>query len=58
MDALRSVYTGLLKVTRTYGNPSYDYPVQLQESLAGFSSTVTSQFQNLALSPAERQQME
>lgn len=54
MDALRSVYVNLLKVSRIYGNPSYDYPVQFQESLAGISSTFTSQFQNLALSPADR----
>lgn len=58
MDALRSVYVNLLKVTRIYSNPSYDYPTQLQESLAGISSTFTAQFQNLALSPAERAQAE
>ncbi|KAI9246090.1 Bin/amphiphysin/Rvs domain for vesicular trafficking-domain-containing protein [Phascolomyces articulosus] len=54
VDALRSVYVNLLKVSRTYNNPSYDYPVQLQESLAGIGNTFTTQFQNLALSPAER----
>ncbi|KAI7859570.1 Bin/amphiphysin/Rvs domain for vesicular trafficking-domain-containing protein [Circinella umbellata] len=58
VDALRSVYVNLLKVSRTYNNPSYDYPVQLQESLAGISNTFTTQFQNLALSPAERAQAE
>ncbi|KAI9310999.1 BAR domain-containing family protein [Dichotomocladium elegans] len=58
VDALRNVYNSLLKVTRVYGSPSYDYPTQLQESLVSFSATVTNQFQNLALSPAERQQLE
>lgn len=58
IDALRSVYNNLLKVTRIYNNPSYDYPVQLQESLAGITNTFTSQFQQLALSPAERAQAE
>lgn len=52
------MYVNLLKVTRIYSNPSYDYPTQLQESLAGISSTFTAQFQNLALSPAERAQAE
>ncbi|KAI8142936.1 Bin/amphiphysin/Rvs domain for vesicular trafficking-domain-containing protein [Fennellomyces sp. T-0311] len=54
VDALRLVHVNLLKVSRTYSNPSYDYPVQLQESLAGISNSFTTQFQNLALSPAER----
>ncbi|KAI9499415.1 Bin/amphiphysin/Rvs domain for vesicular trafficking-domain-containing protein [Zychaea mexicana] len=58
VDALRSVYVNLLKVSRTFNNPSYDYPVQLQESLAGIGNTFTTQFQNLALSPAERAQAE
>ncbi|ORY94079.1 Bin/amphiphysin/Rvs domain for vesicular trafficking-domain-containing protein, partial [Syncephalastrum racemosum] len=58
IDTLRSVYNNMLKVTRIYNNPSYDYPVQLQESLAGITNTFTSQFQQLALSPAERAQAE
>ncbi|KAI7871521.1 Bin/amphiphysin/Rvs domain for vesicular trafficking-domain-containing protein [Spinellus fusiger] len=54
VDALRNVQVNLLKVTRTYANPSYDYPVQIQESLLGITNTVTSQFQALAISAAER----
>ena len=48
----------LLKVSRTYSNPSYDYPVQLQESLIGMTTTVTREIQHLGLystsSAAER----
>lgn len=40
----------LLKVTRTYNNSSYDYPVLIQESLIGISNTVTREIQHLALS--------
>jgi hypothetical protein len=40
----------LLKVSRTYNNSSYDYPVQIQESLIGISNTVTREIQHLALS--------
>ncbi|KAI8374371.1 uncharacterized protein BYT42DRAFT_499613 [Radiomyces spectabilis] len=58
VDALRATHVNLLKVARTFQNTAYDYPVQLQESLLGISNTVTSQFQNLALSPAERAQMD
>lgn len=41
--------TNLLKVSRTYNNSSYDYPVQIQESLIGISNTVTREIQHLAL---------
>ncbi|KAI8886770.1 hypothetical protein K501DRAFT_243653 [Backusella circina FSU 941] len=52
IDALRSTQTNLLKVSRTFGNPSYDYPVQIQESLLGISSQVTREIQNLTLNSA------
>jgi hypothetical protein len=42
----------MLKVSRTFSNPSYDYPVQIQESLIGISNTVTREFQQLTLSSA------
>ncbi|KAF7728631.1 hypothetical protein EC973_005858 [Apophysomyces ossiformis] len=58
IDNLRNIHINLLKVTRTYSNPSYDYPVQIQESLLGIRSTVTHQLQHLTLSPAERAQFE
>ncbi|KAI8086538.1 Bin/amphiphysin/Rvs domain for vesicular trafficking-domain-containing protein [Halteromyces radiatus] len=58
VDALRSVHVNLLKVARTYNQPAYDYPVQIQETLVGLTGTMASQFQNLALSPAERAQTE
>ncbi|KAF7731672.1 hypothetical protein EC973_008843 [Apophysomyces ossiformis] len=58
VDALRAVHVNLLKVTRAYSNPSYDYPTQIQDSLLGLSGTFTTQLQNLSLSPAERAQVE
>ncbi|KAL0095216.1 hypothetical protein J3Q64DRAFT_1713824 [Phycomyces blakesleeanus] len=58
VDALRNVQMNLLKVTRTHSNPSYDYPVQLQESLIGITSSVTAQLQTLTVSPAERAVMD
>ncbi|SAM05195.1 hypothetical protein [Absidia glauca] len=58
VDALRSVHVNLLKVARTYNQPAYDYPVQIQETLVGLTGTMASQFQNLALSPAERAQVD
>ncbi|ORZ10079.1 Bin/amphiphysin/Rvs domain for vesicular trafficking-domain-containing protein [Absidia repens] len=58
VDALRGVHVNLLKVARTYNQPAYDYPVQIQETLVGLTGTMASQFQNLALSPAERAQVE
>ncbi|GAA5817207.1 hypothetical protein MFLAVUS_010750 [Mucor flavus] len=50
LDAVRNVQANLLKVSRTYSNSSYDYPVQLQESLIGMTNTVTREIQHLALS--------
>ncbi|KAI7890664.1 uncharacterized protein EV154DRAFT_510580 [Mucor mucedo] len=49
LDALRNVQTNLLKVSRTYGTPGYDYPVQLQDTLYGMTNTVTREIQHLAL---------
>lgn len=57
IDALRLVHINLLKVARTYSQPAYDYPTQIQESLVGLTTSVASQLQNLALSPAERAQL-
>ncbi|KAG0173092.1 hypothetical protein DFQ29_008098 [Apophysomyces sp. BC1021] len=58
VDALRAVHVNLLKVTRAYSNPSYDYPAQIQDSLLGLPGTFTTQLQNLSLSPADRAQAE
>ncbi|KAI8582786.1 hypothetical protein K450DRAFT_226898 [Umbelopsis ramanniana AG] len=58
VDNLRAVHNNLLKVTRVYNTHSYDYPAQIQESLAEISSSVQNQFQNLTLSPAQRAQLE
>jgi hypothetical protein len=58
VDNLRAVHNNLLKVTRVYNTHSYDYPAQVQESLAEISSSVQNQFQNLTLSPAQRAQLE
>ncbi|KAI8647487.1 hypothetical protein BD408DRAFT_408637 [Parasitella parasitica] len=52
IDALRSVQNNMLKVSRTYSNSSYDYPVQIQESLLGMTNTVTREIQHLTLSSA------
>ncbi|KAI8061750.1 Bin/amphiphysin/Rvs domain for vesicular trafficking-domain-containing protein [Gongronella butleri] len=54
VDALRAVHVQLLKVAKTFNQPAYDYPTQIQESLVGFSSSVATQFQQLSLSPADR----
>ncbi|KAL0073576.1 hypothetical protein F4703DRAFT_1745927 [Phycomyces blakesleeanus] len=54
VDILRNVQANLVKITRTYGNPSHDYPVQLQESLLGLTSSVTREIQNMTLSTTER----
>nr|CAG8433592.1 14272_t:CDS:2 [Entrophospora candida] len=40
VDALRTLHTNLLHVTRTYTNSSYDYPNQLQESVVELSRSV------------------
>ncbi|CEG75710.1 hypothetical protein RMATCC62417_10707 [Rhizopus microsporus] len=52
LDALRDVQINMLKITRTFNNPSYDYPVQVQQSLINLSTTVTREIQQLALTSA------
>lgn len=42
----------MLKVTRTFNNPSYDYPVQVQQNLMNITNTVTREIQQLTLVPA------
>jgi hypothetical protein len=39
-------------VSRTYNNSSYDFPVQIQDSIIGMTTTVTREIQQLALSSA------
>ncbi|KAI9473403.1 MAG: Bin/amphiphysin/Rvs domain for vesicular trafficking-domain-containing protein [Benjaminiella poitrasii] len=50
VDALRNVQANFLKISRTFNNSSYDYPVQIQESLIGISNTVTREIQHLTIS--------
>ncbi|KAI9277810.1 hypothetical protein BY458DRAFT_471724 [Sporodiniella umbellata] len=52
LDALRDVQSNMLKVTRTYSNPSYDYPVQVQQSLINITSKFTREIQQLTLNSA------
>jgi hypothetical protein len=40
VDALRAAHLALLKITRVYESETYDYPVQIQESLSEFSSSL------------------
>lgn len=54
VDALRFVHTGLLRVTRIHTNPSYDYPGQLQESVAELAHNVQDHLKLLTQNPAER----
>jgi hypothetical protein len=54
VDALRTIHTNLLRITRIHTNPSYDYPSQLQESVAELSRNVQDQLKVLTQSPAER----
>ncbi|KAI8991019.1 Bin/amphiphysin/Rvs domain for vesicular trafficking-domain-containing protein [Mycotypha africana] len=49
VDALNHVYQNILKVSKTYSAPYYDYPVQLQESLRGLTNTVTNQIQQFRI---------
>ncbi|KAF9017006.1 hypothetical protein BDZ89DRAFT_1103867 [Hymenopellis radicata] len=48
VDALRNAHIAMLKITNVYSSESYDYPVQVQESLAELSTTIGAGFQNLA----------
>lgn len=56
MDTLAQLHHNFLKVAKTYNTPAYDYPVQLQESLLGFTSTVSSQIQQLSKTVSDRAQ--
>ncbi|KAF9029685.1 hypothetical protein BDZ89DRAFT_699616 [Hymenopellis radicata] len=38
----------MIKITNVYSSESYDYPVQVQESLAELSTTIGAAFSNLA----------
>ncbi|OBZ83548.1 Protein GVP36 [Choanephora cucurbitarum] len=49
VDALRNAQLNMLKISRTFDNSSYDYPVQIQQSLIGMTNTVTRELQQLAL---------
>jgi len=40
VDTLRATHIGFLKITRVYENEAYDYPAQIQETLAQFGTTV------------------
>ncbi|RUS20449.1 Bin/amphiphysin/Rvs domain for vesicular trafficking-domain-containing protein [Endogone sp. FLAS-F59071] len=55
VDALRAVHQNLLRITRTFSTQTYDYPVQLQESLFDTARSVGDRLQTLTLSPAERE---
>ncbi|KAG2013878.1 hypothetical protein CC2G_010744 [Coprinopsis cinerea AmutBmut pab1-1] len=48
VDALRAAHIALLKVTKVYDSESYDYPVQIQESLSEISSSVAYNLTNFA----------
>ncbi|KAG8700799.1 hypothetical protein FRC08_004444 [Ceratobasidium sp. 394] len=50
VDALRNMHLGMLKITRTYENETYDYPTQVQESLSEFSSNISHTVTNFAAS--------
>ncbi|KAF9039381.1 BAR domain-containing family protein [Panaeolus papilionaceus] len=40
VDALRSAHLALLKITKVYESETYDYPVQIQESISEMSSSI------------------
>ncbi|KII84712.1 hypothetical protein PLICRDRAFT_57240 [Plicaturopsis crispa FD-325 SS-3] len=40
VDALRQAHISLLKITKVYESESYDYPVQIQESIAELSTSI------------------
>ncbi|KAI8886486.1 hypothetical protein K501DRAFT_309733 [Backusella circina FSU 941] len=48
VDTLRQLYSNLLKVTKTYGTPHYDYPVPIQESVVGFTTNVVNRIRKLS----------
>lgn len=40
MDGLRQAHLGFLRVAKVFDSESYDYPVQLQESVSELSGTI------------------
>ncbi|KAJ2933447.1 hypothetical protein H1R20_g3613, partial [Candolleomyces eurysporus] len=40
VDALRAAHISLLKITKVYESETYDYPVQIQESISELSSSI------------------
>jgi hypothetical protein len=40
VDALRAAHVAMLKITKVYESETYDYPVQIQESLSELSSSI------------------
>ncbi|KAG6373581.1 BAR domain-containing family protein [Boletus reticuloceps] len=48
VDALRQAHLVLLKITRAYESESYDYPVQIQESITELSTTIGQGITNFA----------
>ncbi|KIY44709.1 hypothetical protein FISHEDRAFT_77330 [Fistulina hepatica ATCC 64428] len=48
VDALRDAHLAMLKITKVYESESYDYPTQIQESIAELSTTIGTGIQNFA----------
>ncbi|KZT30327.1 hypothetical protein NEOLEDRAFT_1054584 [Neolentinus lepideus HHB14362 ss-1] len=47
VDALRQAHLALLKITRVYESESYDYPTQIQESLAEITTSLNTSIASL-----------
>ncbi|CAA7270829.1 unnamed protein product [Cyclocybe aegerita] len=50
VDALRAAHISILKITKVYESETYDYPVQIQESLSELSSSIGYNITNFAAS--------
>ncbi|KIK98396.1 hypothetical protein PAXRUDRAFT_823905 [Paxillus rubicundulus Ve08.2h10] len=50
VDALRQAHLALFRVTKAYDSESYDYPVQIQESISELSTTIGHGITNFAVS--------
>ncbi|KAF9782528.1 BAR domain-containing family protein [Thelephora terrestris] len=48
VDALRAAHVSFLKIAKVYQFETYDYPTQIQESIADFSTTVGTTVTNFA----------
>lgn len=48
VDALRQTHLALLRITKVYESETYDYPIQIQESIAELSSTIGTNITNFA----------